>query len=436
MNALFYCLVLIVLGFMLAVACKKKNADVFQQAPLVIVGASAAGTAALKALLEQKYSGKIIWIADQLEDPYFTTKLPSIFEQTKTLKDISFFYPKTLPNNVTMLFGKRVTEILPDQHVVRLHDGQVVVYDKLLLAIGMEFELPPEYALPNIQGIFKFGRFTDIQAIETYIQKHNVRSAVVVGLGLTGVDTLNGLIKKGIKAHIVQRSNKLLDRYVNDDAQPFICASLEKNNIDLHLSKTIQSLVVWPDNRVQKVVLNDGTTILCDMVIVTTGLILQEKLLQNAKIQIEQNRIWVNSLQQTSRKDIFAAGDCALITDITTGALRPSAKWVDAQNQGIIAAHNMSGAHEMYQGSTFVLGAHFLDTVIVSCGPINKAEHFQSIIKHTETSYALFLLKDECLKGFLLINLYDKSIIQKLRQFIEDKSFVTKQMLEALLPKT
>lgn len=427
-------LYLFMLTMMSLVSCKKKSVET-ANAPMVIVGASAAGVAAIKNLLERNYSGEVVWIADQHEDPYSTTKIPYLLEGSKTLADISIFNMKSLPSNVTPMFGKRVEQVKPDEHVVVLNDGQSIPYQKLLLALGLQYQIPPAFAAQQTKGLFMFGRVADIQAIEKYIQEHDVKNAVVVGFGLTGADTIDGLAQKGIKISIVQRGKRLLDRYLNDQAEKIVRNDLEENGTQVHASTTIKEIISSTDGYVQSVILSDGTQLACDMIIFTTGLVLQEKLLNDADIKIQDDGIVVDQSMQTSNQDIFAAGDCVLITDLATGKLRRSAKWPEAEAQGVVAVQNMCGAHEIYKGSPFIFGVRFLNTLVMSCGPVGKSdsENFQKIIKHNDKGYSLFLLNDNILKGFLLVNPKDRSIVKRLRQMIENQTKVTETELEDFL---
>lgn len=434
MSSAWQVLSLFMLTAMSFVSCKKKSVE-SANAPLVIVGASAAGVAAVKDLLERNYSGEVVWIADQHEDPYSKTKIPYLLEGSKTLDEISIFDMKSLPSNVTPMFGKRVVQIKPDEHVIELNDGQSISYQRLLLAIGLQYQIPSAFAAQKINGIFMFGRASDIQAIEAYLQEHEVKNAVVVGFGLTGADTIDGLVQRGIKVGIVQRSKRLLDRYVNDEAEKIIRDDLDENGVQIHAPSTIKSIISDTDGYVQSIVLSNGNQLACDMIIFTTGLVLQEKLLSDAGIKIQDDGIVVNQSMQTSNPDIFAAGDCALITDLVTGKLRRSAKWPEAEAQGAVAAQNMCGASAIYKGSPFIFGVRFLDTLAMSCGPIGQSdsENFQKVIKRTDKSYSLLLLEKNILKGFLLVNPKDRGIVQKLRQLIEDHTVVTVKELEDLL---
>lgn len=416
------------------VSCKKKSVET-ANVPLVIVGASAAGVAAVKNLLERNYSGEIVWIADQHEDPYLTTKIPYILEGSKSLDDISIFDMKNLPSNVTPMFGKRLVQIKPDEHVVELNDGQSIPYKKLLLAIGLQYKIPLEFVAQQIKGLFMFGRVADIQTIEAYLQDHDVKNAVVVGFGLTGADTIDGLVQRGIEIDIVQRGERLLDRYLNNEAEKIVRDDLEGNGIQIHAPATVKSIIPDTNDCLQSVVLSDGTQLACDMIIFTTGLALQEKLLNDAGIKIQDDGILVDQSMQTSKPDIFAAGDCVLITDLATGKLRRSAKWPEAEAQGAIAAESMCGASAIYKGSPFIFGVRFLNTFAMSCGPIaqSDSENSQKIIKRDGKSYSLFLLKENTLKGFLQVNPKDRSIVKKLRQLIEDQAEVTEKELEDFL---
>lgn len=119
------------------------------------------------------------------------------------------------------------------------------------------------------------------------------------------------------------------------------------------------------------VLLSNGSTLNCEMIIFATGPIIQEELFKNAGIRIENGGIWTDATLRTNQSDIFVAGDGVLIPNLTTDGYQPSSKWMDAREQGKIAAKNMLGKNISYKGSSFPLRIKFLDTSITTCGLVS-----------------------------------------------------------------
>lgn len=74
---------------------------------IVVIGASASGTAVVKELLHNKFSGTITWIAAETDQPYKKTQIDSFLEGTKSQEAITIFDTSSLPANVKLLLGKK-----------------------------------------------------------------------------------------------------------------------------------------------------------------------------------------------------------------------------------------------------------------------------------------------------------------------------------------
>lgn len=429
--------VIILLAFIAPIACKKKTVHAWQE-PLVVVGSSAAGTEAIKTLIAEKYSGKVLWISDQQHNqyPYYTVDLPSVFENKKTIEQLSIFDMKSLPSNITPLFGKRVAKIQADEQRLMLNDGQAINFSKLLLAIGMQYKPPRNFAEQKTKGIFTFGHAYDVQEIMNYLDQRTVKNVLVVGFGLIAADVMNGLVKerRDFTTHILLRSDRILERYCDEQGSEIAQQDLENHGVKIHTSVTIKSILKTSDDHVKGVLLSDGSTLDSEMIIFATGPAIQEELFNNADIKVENGGIWTDATLQTNKKNIFVAGDGVLIPNLTTGKYRPSSKWMDAQEQGKIAAKNMLGKNITYKGSSFPLRIKFLNTSITTCGPISEiSDDTEKISWHDGKSYAALLYEQGMIKSFLLINIKNKYLPFKLKNLIEEGKKVSKKEAQNLI---
>lgn len=433
-----YAWLIILVGTLAPIACNKKTVCAVLQEPLVIVGSSAAGTAAIKTLVAAKYPGKVLWISAQQknESPYYTVDLPSVFEKKKTIEQLSIFDVNSLPANISPIFGKRVTSITPDEHSLMLDNGQSIRFSKLLLALGMHYKPPRNFVEQKITGIFTFGNSWDVQEIMKYLDTRAVKNVLVVGFGLIAADVIDGLVKerKHLTAHILLRGNKILERYCDEQGSEIAQKDLESHGVKIHTSVTIRSILKTSDGHVKGALLSDGSTLESEMIIFATGPVIQEELFHNAGIKTENGGIWADSTLQTNKKNIFVAGDGVLIPNLTTGGYRPSCKWMDAKEQGKIAAKNMLGKNISYKGSSFPLRIKFLNTSITTCGLISEIPaDAEKISFHNGKSYAAIFHKEGVIKGFNFINIKNKLLPFKIKNMIEAEKKSSKKDIENLV---
>jgi NAD(P)H-nitrite reductase large subunit len=397
---------------------------------IVVVGTSAAGTAVVKELTAQKFDGKITWIAAQTDAPYKKTQIDSFLEGTKSEKDISIYDTKTLPKNVTLLLGKRVIEIKPNTRTLVLDDGKQVHYDALFLGVGISLHVPEEYK--EIAGVFPFNTLSDAKAIKEYIDDHIVNHAVVVGLGITGMEVCDVIAKKGIHVEGVEKNQSLLHHYIPQEASNFLRHHLQ-DTMSLHLSTKI-ARIETNHGHVTGVRLDNETFIPCELIIFTTGGSTELPLLTSAGITIKHGGILVDEHLRTHVPDIYAGGDCILVTDLATGTLRRSGKWKEAEEQGKIAAHTMLGQNRTYRGSKFMYGTHFFGLNFQSYGKVqNLPEDFKATqCTDNKTYYHLFIRQNGILRGYVILDTHELADRDLLKKAVEEKMAISDDELKRI----
>ena len=112
---------------------------------IVIVGAGQAGASAILELRANKYEGKIILVGDESYLPYERPPLSKdvILDPEGTKIEI-LSEQKLADLNVDVIRNNAVVKLNPEQHSIELQNGDVVAYDKLLLATengNLQFDL-------------------------------------------------------------------------------------------------------------------------------------------------------------------------------------------------------------------------------------------------------------------------------------------------------
>jgi len=125
---------------------------------------------------------------------------------------------------------------------------------------------------------------------------------------------------------------------------------LEKHGITVHAGQLPEKLE--GDGRVQRVVLADGKSIACDMVVASVGMVVNREILRGTPIAAER-AILVDSRCRTNVPGIFAAGDCAAVFDPLFGKHRLMDHWDNAKVTGQIAGTNMAGGDATYDAVSY-----------------------------------------------------------------------------------
>jgi len=250
-------------------------------------------------------------------------------------------------HNVAARIGQRVTQIDAASNSVTLSDSSALAYDNLLLATGsspVRLDIPGS-DLPGVQTLWSLA---DTEKLLESADGNSKPRVVLVGAGFIGFIVLNAMFKRGWDLTVVERESQVLPRMLDAGAASLVHDWLGKQNVNLHCGATVQEIKDEGGNRV--VVLNNGTDIPADIVILATGIRTNTELAEAAGIETE-NGILVNDQMQTSVPNIYAAGDVAQGPALFSERREVHAIQTTAVDHGRVAGANMAGHEVHYPGS-------------------------------------------------------------------------------------
>lgn len=271
--------------------------------------------------------------------------------------------------NMDVRLHSEVIEINRHEHSIKAKNAEtgrsfVLKYDKLVLATGSSPVIPDIPGLGDAR-VFTLHSFGDMTAILASIDSDRVRRAIVLGGGCIGLEAAESLSRRGINTGVVEASDHLLPSLDFDMAQ-LAAMELEQHGISLGLNTSVTALEDAGEEGL-RVRLSSGLDVFADIVIVAAGVRPETMLARKAGLGIGlTGGIIVDDRQQTTDKDIYAAGDAVEVEGIFGRALIQLAS--PAVRQARVAADNICGIGSRYKNTLGVFAMELFDMQLGSTG--------------------------------------------------------------------
>ncbi len=221
-------------------------------------------------------------------------------------------------------------------------------YDKLILSPGAK---PAQPRLPGvgIKKLFTLRTVEDTFRIKEYINQKHPKSAVLAGGGFIGLELAENLRDLGMEVTIVQRPKQLMNPFDADMAS-MIHSEMRRHGVKLVLGHTVEGFEE-KDGGVD-ILLKDEKPLHADMVVLAIGVVPDTNLAKEAGLELGiKGSIVVNERMETSKPDIYAAGDAVQVKHYVTGQDALISLAGPANKQGRIIADNICGGDSKYLGS-------------------------------------------------------------------------------------
>lgn len=354
----------------------------------LILGASAAGINCARTLsiLDPKAE---ITVVSKDEKIYSRCMLHHIISGERGIEELNFagedFFEKP---NLNWIKGKEINAVYPAVKSVILEDSTALIYDKLLIATGASFSVPPVKNLRQAKGVYGLRNIEDAERIKEESQR--VTDVAVLGAGLVGIDAVVGLISKGLNISLLELADRILPLQLDQMAAVKYEELFKKAGVNIYTCERAEEAIVDDSNHIKALKTSSGRIINCQMVIVAAGVTPNLSFIQDNELKIDRG-IVTDSRCKTNIEDVYAAGDVC-------GA---NAIWPLAVKQGITAAYNMAGIYKSLDDSFGLRNSlNFMGVQTVSIGLIERPDTSYNIyVQQDQKSYKKIIEKDGILYG-------------------------------------
>jgi len=304
----------------------------------VIIGDGIAGSSAAETLREEAPDAGITVITDEGEALYNRILIKEFAKGKLPEAPISIheegWYEE---RDIDLELNTLVTDIRTDEHEVETHEGDVLEYDKLLLAVGgTPQQLPVEGS--DADGVHHFWTFQDARRIRESAEAAD--DAVIVGAGLLGIDLAAICGAQDIEGKYLMRGNSWWRYALDEEGAEIMHEAMRERGVEPVFESGVDRFETDDDGHVTAAVDPNGERFEADFAGVAIGLNLNTELVEDTPIETDDG-IVVDEFMRTNDDDVFAAGDITRFHDLILGEQAQNGAWGSAKEQGTIAAKNM-----------------------------------------------------------------------------------------------
>jgi 3-phenylpropionate/trans-cinnamate dioxygenase ferredoxin reductase subunit len=306
---------------------------------VVVVGGGQAGFSAIKALRDNGFAGDISLIAAEAHPPYERPPLSKgVLTGERGIRTTYLTTPVQLQEwGVSYYPNARVTRILRQQREVKLEDGALLPYDRLLLATGARAR-PIDLPGCSLNGIHTLRTIEDAERLRVDLSRSS--TVLVIGGGLIGLEVAASVRRLGKQAIVLEREPQLCSRVIPPDISAFLNSLHSEEGNDVRCSSGVLKLG-GPD-RVTCAHLTNGERVDCDTVVAGIGAVPNDELAYEAGLAVS-NGVVVDEYGQSSDPAIYAAGDVARFVGQDAESAQRFESWGNAQNRTVSVAAAMLG---------------------------------------------------------------------------------------------
>lgn len=340
---------------------------------LVIIGGDAAGMSAASQAKRQQKDADVIVFEKTKDVSYGACGLPYKLVEGTSMDELQVISAKAFieKRGIDLRVEHEVLAIDPETKKVKgkntagdFEEG----YDKLLIATGASVYFPTIKGLDELkgQGVFSLKTLEDGRRLRSYLDEHSVKDAVILGAGYIALETAENLVERGISVSMVKPREGFL-RFLSKPLMERVVEEARLHHVELAFGETIEEIRLGDKGRIVVETSKDKRSV--DLVVIATGVKPASQLAQDAGLALgAANEIQVNDHLQTSKPDIYAAGDCAdAIHHVTQKPV-----WIPlalrANRAGKIAGMNMLGKEEKAPSVMGTAVFKFFDLEIATTG--------------------------------------------------------------------
>ena len=400
---------------------------------LVVIGNGMVGARLVEDVLARGANAfEIAMFGDEPYGNYNRILLSGVLAGTYTPSDV-FINPLAWyeEQGVRLHAGVRAERIDREERVVVGAGGVVEEYDELVIATGSSSFLPPIAGLRTedgalAKGVFAFRTLDDCDAMLAHAATS--KRVAVIGGGLLGLEAARGLLERGLEVHVVHLMPHLMEQQLDDSAGALLRGTLEKMGVQVRLAT--QTASVLGNGGVEGLTFADGTSLDCDMVVVSAGIRPNVSLAKDAGLTVRRGIVVGDDLASVSDSLVHAIGECAEHREQLYGLVAPL--WEQAQ---VLATRLTGDRTRTYVGSRVSTKLKVMGVELAVMGEAAARDERDEVVTYTEPGrgvYKKLLVREGRLAGAILLG--DTAAVPTLLRAFDRGSELPESRADLLFP--
>ena len=284
----------------------------------------------------------------------------SEFFAGKSADDLSLVSPGFFDrDNLLLNLNTRATAIDRAARTVTVASGEVLDYDKLVIATGSTPFVPPVPGRER-RDCFVYRTIEDLEAMLECGSR--AKSGVVIGGGLLGLECAKALRDMQLQTHVVEFAPRLMAVQVDELGGRVLRKRIEELGVAVHTQKNTLEIVDG-EGAAHRMVFADGSHLETDMIVFSAGIRPRDELARQCGLEVgPRGGIVIDNGCRTSDPDIYAIGECALWNGQLFGLVAPG------YEMARIAARQLAGEAAEFAGADMSTKLKLMGVDVASIG--------------------------------------------------------------------
>ncbi|MCP3922119.1 MAG: NAD(P)/FAD-dependent oxidoreductase [Desulfobacterales bacterium] len=304
----------------------------------IIIGNGPAGNNAAEVLRENDKKARISIISTESFSFYYRHRLKDFISGRIPAEDLVVkHYSEYKDKNIRLRLGQFVEKIDPEKKILYLKHMEKINYTKLIIATGGSPRILPSLTIFQ-DYLTMFSTYSDTVGLRHRIEK--AKEIVVLGGDLTSFSFVKSLVKACKKVSFLLFNDAFWPISLTSEMILKIEENLKSHNVATFFNDSVE--MIKKSKSKYTIETKQNNKIKSDIIISLMGMIPNIRFILGSSIDTDRG-VLVDAYLRTNFKDIYAAGDCAQIYNPILKNYWVSIGWMNAEEQGKIAALNLLG---------------------------------------------------------------------------------------------